>query len=319
MAKAIVDLESKKTLNKSDVLLVSDAAGNMSKITTDTFKNQIGANNISISTDVAFLTATQKSFLIGGSSEKTASIVLGNYGSAEFDKNKKGTIFSVSDVFIVQGGSSSVKGKTITLEPSDKVKVNLKNNATFEIGDDLVANDDGIKISSLNANSIISKTLIIESDSDSVQIGASKGTFLIEAKGKNSKKQMESFVSLKGTEKAFELGLKGKTTLSVSDKLVSVTGTLQAKEVSAEIKTNKISSESLSVIYGKGQEAFSVNSQNMGSVDFKSNVTFEGTTTLNGLTDKAIESLKPEAGTIIFNSSKKAFQGFDGKAWKTFK
>ena len=319
MSKSIVDLDAKNTLNNTDVLLVSDARGNMSKISTSQFKNQIGANNITVGTDVSYLTATQSSFLVGGSTEKSASIVLGNYGSAEFDKNKKGTIFSVSDVFTVQGGSSSVKGKTITLEPSDKVKVNLKNKATFEIGDDLVANDDGIKISSLNANTIISKTLIIESDSDSVQIGASKGTFLIEAKGKNSKKEIQSFVSLKGTEKAFELGLKGKTTLSVTDKLVSVTGTLEAKELSGEIKTNKISSESLSFVYGKGNEAFSVNSQNMGSVDFKSNVTFEGTATLNGLTDKAIESLKPEAGTIIFNSSKKAFQGFDGKAWKTFK
>ena len=58
MSKSIVDLDAKNTLNNTDVLLVSDARGNMSKISTSQFKNQIGANNITVLTDVSYLTAT---------------------------------------------------------------------------------------------------------------------------------------------------------------------------------------------------------------------------------------------------------------------
>ena len=322
MSKSIVDLESKKTLNKTDVILVTDASGNMSKMAAPIFKDQIGANTVLQKFNAVSQTAAGASFCVGSNDEYTASIVLYSSGGASFDKKKKGSLFSVSNVLLIKDGSTSIKGKSLEIDTVESVKILLGKEKTFfsvsKKETILKVDDDGVFCSSISTDSLLSKSLQVKSGSDSIYIGASNGKFTISATGKNSKKEVVPFVSLTGTENSFLVSINGKDIMSASEKVLSVSGSIHANIFAGEVRTNKISAESLSVCYGK-KEAFTVNAEGMGTVDFKSDVSFSGGVKLHSISDKDLELITSEVGTVIFNSTKKQFQGFNGEKWVIFK
>jgi len=313
MSKAIVDLESKATLNKTDVLLLTDAAGNMAKMTTAVFRNQIGGNTLTVGTNTVSPTATSSSFVVGGLDEKTASIVLSSYGGASFDTKKKGSLFSVSDVLTIKDGLISIKGKTIDLSPEGSIFVKLKGKGVFGINDDFTVSDDGVTCTKFQCNAITTKALTVKSGSDSVSISSDDGEFSLSANSKNTKKEIKPFINLKGTSKSFQVELNQKAVVAISETALSVVGSVDAKTLSGELKTSLISGQNIT-LSANGTVAFNVSGQN-ADINFKSNIKFDGLTTLATIDSAKRDDITVEPGTICYNSSKRIFEGYNGKAW----
>ena len=313
MSKKIIELDSKSSLNKNDVFLVSANDGTMSKISTLQLKNAIGANCIEVKDNTASISHSGASFVVGGSNETDATTVISSYGSAMFDKQKKGQVFSVSDTLVIKDSNTILMGEKLIIEQSDSCLVSLKGSAFFQVGTFKV-NTDGVACARLNAKKIKTTELAI----NSIDIKSDNGKFEIISNGKNSKKEIVPFASLSGTDKSFDISLSGKTELSIKKDAIGVSGSLTAKTVSAEILTTKISGKSVS-IYSEKTQAIGINEQGMKLIDLKIDTVFSGTTTLQNFTNNQIDQLKPSAGTIIFNKTAKAFQGYNGTSWVTFK